>query len=409
MRVLLVLPRFPYPPERGDTLRSWATVSALGQKHEVWLACLNAVRPAPAQLERVRSRCAAVAVCVCPARTALRRGIIALLRGQSVTEGYFYDRRLELILRRWSRTVAFDALLTYSSAMGWVAEIIEARRRVLDLGDVDSAKWALYASRCGPPLGWLYGCEARRVAALEERVTRHHDLCLVVNERERAKLHRRLPELTTAVYPTTVARSELVAVADMRLPSQPVVGMLGSMFYPPNVRAVNWFGRYVWPAVRREVPQARWLIVGQRPHRQVRRWARTPGVTVTGYVANVRPRLLSMRVFVNAVDNDLGVQSKLIVAMAAGRPCVVTPACAAGLDVGDPPPFLVADTPAVFAEAVVRLLRDDAQARELARRARALVDERYCLEDQVARLEKWLAGPLVTAPRVRAQTEVIGA
>ena len=188
----------------------------------------------------------------------------------------------------------------------------------------------------------------------------------------------------------------------------PVVGMVGSMFYPPNVRAVNWFGRYVWPLVRAQVPRARWLIVGSRPVRSVRRWGRCPDVTVTGYVADVRPYLASMRVFVDAVDGDIGVQSKVIVALAAGRACVVTPDCAAGLDHGDPPPFLTAVSPAAFAEAVVRLLRDDAQAQALAARARAVAAAHYSTQSQMTRLENWLTGDAVRAEGLGVRADAAG-
>jgi sugar transferase (PEP-CTERM/EpsH1 system associated) len=405
----MLTPRFPYPPDRGDTVRSWGALEGLARGHEVWLACLDHRHPTPEHLEHVRQRCREVAVLV---RSELRRrcrGVLGLLTGASLTEGYFADRRVARTLRRWSQTVRFDALITYSSSIGplaldWLAAVSEgdAARRpgrlLLDMGDVDSVKWETYGRRRGaqswsfaPPwlLRWLYRLEARRVAELETRVAQAHDLCLLVNERERRKLARRVPNIRTGVLPTAVQMDEYTGGPG--LPSEPVVGMLGSMFYPPNVRAVNWFGRWVWPLVQREVPGARWLIVGSRPTRAVRRWQRCPGVTVTGYVPDVRPHLYSMRVFVNPVDGDLGVQSKLVVAMAAGRAAVVSPDAAAGICYDDPPPFLIARSAPAFADAVVRLLRDDAQARALGARARAVAAASYSAADQLQRIERWLS------------------
>jgi glycosyltransferase involved in cell wall biosynthesis len=183
------------------------------------------------------------------------------------------------------------------------------------------------------------------------------------------------------------------------LPQEPVVGMVGSMFYPPNVRAVHWFGRYVWPVVKGAIRAARWLILGRRPTRSVRRWGQLPGITVTGYVPDVRPFLNETRCIINAVDNDLGVQSKLVVAMAAGRPAVITPKAAGGLVYDDPPPFVVVGSPRPFAEAVIRVLRDDAFARALAGRARAVAEAHYGQEQVVRRLEHWLGAPAATPPR----------
>lgn len=391
MRILYLVPRLPYPPTRGDTLRSWGLLRGLSARHEIWLACVERTMPRAADLAVVRERCRDVAVFVRSGAGAVARGLGTLARGRSFTEGYFADPRLTALLRDWSGRVNFDAVLTFSSGLAPAAAVVDAPRRVLDLCDVDSAKWRTYAARRLPPQSWLYRWEAKRTAALEGRACAAHDLALLVNERERRKLTACLPGTDTAVLPTALDLTEYAAVPT-EPPADPVVGMVGSMFYPPNVRAVNWFGRQVWPRVRAAVPQARWLIVGSRPAAAVRRWGALPGVEVTGYVPDVRPHLAGMRVFADAVDGEIGVQSKLLVAMAAGRAAVVTPDAAAGIEHGDPPPFVVASGAEAFAAAVIRLLRDEAAARVLAQRARAAVAERYDLATHVRRLEA-LLGP----------------
>jgi glycosyltransferase involved in cell wall biosynthesis len=345
-------------------------------------------------------------VLVRPAWQAAWRGAAGALRGASLTEGYFADERLTQTVHHWSRKTPFDVVFVYSSGLAAAGLRARARRRVLDLCDVDSFKWALYARRSPSPLRGAYGLEARRVAALEARACPRYDLCLVVNERERRKLRRRAPGLAAQVLPTTIDMSALRGEMLAALPSEPVVGMVGSMFYPPNVRGVNWFGAHVWPRVKAAVPGARWLIVGARPAASVRRWARDPQVVVTGYVEDVRPYLAAMRVFVNPVDGDIGVQSKLLMAMGAGRACVVSPTSAAGVEHDDPPPFAIAGSPDLFAEAAVRLLRDDAAARALAARARNEAQRRYDLTACAALLESWLTPPADLHGRVVSSESV---
>jgi len=391
----MLTPRFPYPPERGDTLRSWGVLCALAARNEVWLAALDRRRPTAEHVAKVRALCRDVAVFTRWEGSALLRGGLALLTGHSLTSGYHGDPRLLATIRRWQDTVGFDVLWTYSSALAPAAATlagIAGLRRVLDLGDVDSAKWEAYAQRGLPPLRWLYHLEARRVARLEAEAVAAADICLLVNRRECDKLRRRLPDAPTGVLPTAIDVQQFAAPpgAELAPPRRPIVGMVGSMFYPPNVRAVNWFGRWVWPLVRRELPDAQWWIVGNRPVRAVRRWARQPGVLVTGYVSDVRPYLAQMRVFVNAVEGDIGVQSKLVVALASGRAAVVTPDVAAGIDYDDPPPFLIARSAPAFAEAVIRLLRDEPLARSLSGRARAAALARYGLAGQIELVERWL-------------------
>lgn len=407
MRILMLMPRFPYPPDRGDTVRSWAVLEGLARRHEIWLACVDQQAPAAGNLQRVRDICREVAVFVRSPFVSVVRGGRSWLAGRSFTAGYFEDRRFAMLVSEWSRAVRFDALWTYSSSIAPVAEGVTAARSVLDLCDVDSTKWSVYAARTAASVRGLLRSEARRVALLEQSAARRHDLTLVVNERERSKLARLTPGCSTATLPTTIASSDYAEL--VALPSAPVIGMVGSMFYPPNVRAVNWFGRHVWPRIRVAIPAARWRIVGAAPRRSVRRWARQPGISVTGHVEDVRPYLAGLRVFVNAVDGDIGLQSKVVVAMAAGRPTVVTPECAAGIAYDDPPPFLIAASPEQFAEAVVRLLRDDALARALAVRARATVRAGYETTEWIGRIERWLGAARCGAPSSRLVAGVRGA
>lgn len=397
MRILMITPRFPFPADRGDTVRTWAVLRGLAERHEIWLASVDRAPPRPEYLAHVRARCRDVAVFPRAPVLSLARGLLGMLLGDSLTAGYFHAARLDRTIRGWCDEIDFDALLTCSTAVAPAARIARARRRVLDMCDVDSAKWLNYAQRSTLPLRGVYRREARAVALLESRTARSHDVTLLANERERQKFAIRNSDVTAGVLPTVVDLDEFRTTTP--LPQEPVVGMVGSMFYPPNVRAVHWFGRYVWPVVKAAIPAARWLIVGRRPTRSVRRWGQLPGITVTGYVPDVRPFLNETRCIINAVDNDLGVQSKLVVAMAAGRPAVITPKAAGGLVYDDPPPFVVVGSPRPFAEAVIRVLRDDAFARALAGRARAVAEAHYGQEQVVRRLEHWLGAPAATPPR----------
>jgi sugar transferase (PEP-CTERM/EpsH1 system associated) len=409
MKILMLVHRFPYPPTRGDSLRSWGEVEFLASRHDLWLACVDRTSPSAADLDHVRRQCRDVAVVVRSEAACLARGGLSWLGGRSLTEGYFYDARLAQIVREWDRAVEFGAVLTFSPAMAPYAALVRAARRVLDMNDVESARWRLYAERSRPPLRWLYSLEGRRLARVEPAWVRGQDITLLVNECERAKLPPELRARASVVRTGLDVASYTVQPtenATLAVPHEPVIGFVGSVSYAPNVRAVEWFGTAVWPRIRRIVPEARWLIVGRQPVRRVRRWSQQPGVTVTGFVDDVRPYLARMRVFVCPAREQIGVQTKLIEALAAARPAVVTPAAAAGIDYDDPPPFLVAPSATEFAEAVVRLLRDDAQAQALAARARAVAEANYSAEEQWQKIECWLMGDEPHAARTLPQAAV---
>jgi len=386
----MLTPRFPYPPDRGDTVRSWYELEYLAKRHDVWLASLNEREPERADLNKVRDICRDVVVLTRPPWRSLLAGGLSLLGGKSLIEGYFTDKRFLDLIRQLARSIRFDALLAFTTVMGAASERVDARR-VLDMCDVDSGKFETYARRSRSPLRLIYSLEALRLRAAERRQVSSHDATLVVNRRERQKLlalmtPRRVEIVHTCVTPPPTSSP----VPAAPVPAAPVVGCVGSMFYPPNVRAVNWFGCRVWPQVKKRLPAARWLIVGARPTRSVRRWSRLPGVEVTGYVRDTRPYLDSIRVFINPVDGDIGVQSKLLGAMAAGKPAVVTPDTAAGIDYQQPPPFLIADSPQAFTDATLSLLTDDDLAADISVRALRTVEERYLPHTQLWRVEQAL-------------------
>lgn len=407
MKILILVHRFPYPPTRGDCLRSWGEVQFLGSRHDVWLACIDRKTPRPEDLDQARAVCRDVAVVTRGGAASLACGGMSLLHGRSLTEGYFWDERLAAILRQWDGAVGFDAVLTFSPAMAPYAALVRAPRRVLDMNDVESAKWRSYAQRGNRALRWLYAWEARRLPRMEAAAIGDHNVTLLVNALERDKLSPAQRECATVVR-TGLDLSHYGTLDDpgWELPTDPVIGMLGSMSYAPNVRAVNWFGRYVWPLIESACPAAQWLIVGSRPTRAVRRWGRARNVTVTGFVPDVRPWLRRMRVLACAPCEQIGVQTKLIEALAASRPTVITPAAAAGIEYDDPPPFIIAAAARQFAGSALHLFRDDAHARALARRARLLAEQYYDAHDQLRTIERWLTGDTIQSGNRQTPTHV---
>jgi len=409
MKILMLTHRFPYPPVRGDSLRSWGEVEYLARRHDLWLACVDRTAPAAKDVAHVREICRDVAIAVQGGLRSLLRGGLSWLSGRSLTEGYFHNAGLARIIRRWDAGVNFDAVLTFSSAMAPYAGLVGARRRVLDMNDVESEKWRSYADRSKPPLSWLYRLESRRLPRAESRWAQAHDVSLLVNECERKKLPPELVERAAVVRTgVDLGRYLLEPGVEPYVRDEPVIGFVGSVSYAPNVRGVQWFGRKVWPQIHSAIPSARWLIVGNRPRASVRRWDNEPGVTVTGFVPDVRPWLRAMRVFVCPMREQIGVQTKLIEAMAAGRPAVVTPEAAVGIDHTDPPPFVIARSANEFSEACIRVLRDEAHARALANRARAVAEANYGVADQLGFLERWLTGEAASQPGGETRAPVPG-
>jgi sugar transferase (PEP-CTERM/EpsH1 system associated) len=383
VRVLVAAHRVPWPPDKGDRLRSHAIVRRLARRHDVFLAAFADGADgdeARAAEEALRPLCAGLRVFP---RPGLVRGIRAAWSGRSVSEEVFSDPALDEWLDETSERVGFDAALAYSGQAAPSVLRLRARRRVVDLVDVDSAKWAARFAATRNP---VYGLEARRVRALEERCLREADAVVVVSERE-ADLLDGVPG-RVHVVPMGVDLAEFAC----RPPREPGaagerIGFVGAMDYAPNAEGALWFAREVLPIVRAARPGATLVAIGRSPPDALRR---TEGVEVVGRVDDVAPHLRACDVAVVPVRTSHGVQTKAVVAMALGVPQVVADAVVGGLGVVPGIHVLAATEPPEFAGAVLRLLDNPADRARLAAAARRFAEERFDAERNLAALEALL-------------------
>jgi len=406
MRLLFLIHRLPCPPDRGSKVRAAVELQHLARRHEVWCAGfldspgLTAVRES---LEQVRALCREVWAVPLRRSIAAARAMGRLVAGGTCTEGYFASRRLRRQVLRWSRQVRFDAVLAFSSSMAPLALQVAADRRVLDLDDLDSRKWAECAQRAGWPMSWVYRTEARRLGGREREWIAAFDASVLVNKREADLLadeamRRRVHVIEAGVPLANGAglcgpageNESGRRIAPAPLPEEPMVGFIGAMDYPPNVDAVCWFAEAIWPRVQQRRPDAKWLVVGRSPTRAVRKLDGVRGIRVTGTVPAVEPYLDRIRVSVAPLRLSRGVQIKVLVAMAAGRPCVVTPSVAEGLGARSGHELVTANSAACFAEAVVSLLDDRVRAEAIGRAGRRFVVHRVQSGRGLARLEELL-------------------
>jgi sugar transferase (PEP-CTERM/EpsH1 system associated) len=235
-------------------------------------------------------------------------------------------------------------------------------QRVLDMVDVDSAKWRAYAASKSWPASWLYRRESLRLFAYERRVTSEFAHTVLVSAAE-AELFRTLaPECAAKVshYENGVDAARFApehAFASPYPPGERVLVFTGAMDYWANVDAVVWFAREVMPEVARAVPAARFYIVGGRPTPAVRALAALPNVIVTGTVPEIRSYLAHAAAAVAPLRIARGVQNKVLEAMAMAKPVIATPAALEGIGCGPEFAALVADDPTALARIAVAVLQ----------------------------------------------------
>ena len=385
MDLLFLAHRAPWPPDRGDRIRSWHVLKHLARQHRIHLVAFvdEAAKMVPApELTAVTASCTLV-----HRRKSRGRALAeALVTGRAVSMTAFADPRFARAVAQAHAAHPIGATYAFS---GQMAQYLPAEAQpVMDLVDVDSAKFAQLSASSHGPLAWLYAREARLLGAVERDVATRADATLFVSEAE-AALFREAGGAGRILAVENGIDAGVFDPASFAPPSESLVVMTGQMDYAPNVEGAAWLVERVLPLLRETHPEAQVAIVGRAPVPAVKALAQRPGVIVTGEVADVRPWLARASVAAAPLQLARGIQNKVFEAMAMERPVVATSAAAEGIDHAGT--LRTADDPASFARALAQVLSDRQAAEALGRAARARVLERYEWSARLALLDTLFA------------------
>lgn len=359
--LLFLAHRIPFPPNKGDKIRSFNLLRHLSARYEIHLGAFVDDPDDWQYRDALAPYCTSIKLLPLHPRRAKLASLVGLLTGEALTLPYYRSRELA----RWADGLAASGTVTrglaFSSAM---AQFMPGglARRVLDMVDVDSDKWTQYAPTQRWPLSWVYAREARKLAAWEARVAQDFDATLLVSDAEAALLQQRAPAAQHKIgaFENGVDADYFSPARDYPNPYPPGVhGVVftGAMDYWPNIEAVSWFAERIFPAVREAVPAAQFTIVGSHPAEAVLALACQPGVVVSGGVPDVRPYLAHAACAVAPLRIARGVQNKVLEAMAMARPVVASAQAAEGIRAEAGRDFILAQGEAEFAHAVIAQLQ----------------------------------------------------
>jgi sugar transferase (PEP-CTERM/EpsH1 system associated) len=372
--ILFLCHRVPYPPDKGDRIRSYHILKLLASMGDVTVGYLSDGMES-SQTERwLEQNCKHV---VCEPVGRYKRWMHAaamMLRGRSATEGLFYSARFRRRIDRLLEEVDFDAVVCFSSS---VVQYVAGRglesRTIVDLVDVDSQKWLDYAERAPRPVSWLFGWEASRVRRIETDVSRAK--AVVVCTKPEAEIYRGFcPAENSAVIANGVD-FEYFAPANSDLRSDCV--FIGYLDYRANVTGLQWFCEHVWPRLRASNPHAIFQIVGRNAVPAVVDLGDIPGVEVVGAVDDIRPYLHGALIVIAPLLVARGVQNKVLEAMAAAKPVVGTPQALTGIDVRHGEHVFSAESPDEWVATMTALWSEPRRAREIGESARRFVEANH--------------------------------
>jgi glycosyltransferase involved in cell wall biosynthesis len=407
VRILFLTPQFPYPPHKGTTLRNYHLIGGLAARHEIDLLTFIESED---ELRRAT-----------PLSTFCRRmdGVAAPRRGLARRlADTFLSRWPDMGLRLWSPAFA-------SKLAAWLADTdydvvqvegIElaryalptrhspsATRHPLLVFDDHNCEYLLQQRTCETdikvPSRWAGAAYSfvqwRKLHAFESAICRAAYRVLAVSDADASALQRLAPGLTPTVipngidmasYPTSLPPPQ----SDGKRDGTDLV-FSGTMDFRPNVDAALWFTQEVLPLVRQEEADARFVVVGQKPHRRLDVLRGRTDVMLTGTVEDVRPYIRGAAIYVVPLRIGGGTRFKILEAAALSRAIVSTSLGCEGFPVENGRELVIADSPRQFADAVVALLRDSSRRAELGAAARTFV-QAYDWKNIIPRLEAVYGG-----------------
>lgn len=394
MKILYLVHRLPFPPNKGDKVRSYHLLRHLAARHEVHLGTFIDDPDDEQHLPRVRELCTSLHVARLTPRTAKLLSLRGLLSGEALSLPYYRDAGLQAWVDEMAARVGFDAVVVFSGVMAQYTGGLRNVKTLVDFVDVDSAKWRDYAPEHAWPMSWLYRREFSKLLGFEQRVAREAACSFFVTDNEVALFRElspgqafKLAALGNGVdaefFAPDVARASPFTATEL-----PLV-FTGAMDYWPNVDAVNWFVADMLPTLRQRFPALRFHIVGRSPAPAVQSLA-GEAVNVTGTVPDVRPYLQHAAAVVAPLRLARGIQNKVLEAMAMARPVVAAGSCVRAITQRAQAGLQPADDIAGYLERLGTLLADRVAADDAGRSARAFVLGAYSWEAHLAGLDHHL-------------------
>ena len=361
--LLFLAHRIPYPPNKGDKIRSFNLMKALSERFELHLGCFYDDPYDQQYIAELSNWCKSVCCLKLPKNIAILKGLTGFLSHKPITLPYYYHSRMAVWVSNIVQRYAVSNVLVYSSSMAQYidSEKLKKLNRVIDFVDIDSDKWRQYAEKSQGIKRWFYRREADLLQRYELSICERFNASLFVSEDEAnafrklvpARLHPRIYSLLNGVDTTYFSPNE-----DFSIPTLPehYLVFTGAMDYWANVDAVCWFCQAIWPKLQQQQPNLSFLIVGGNPHPKVRALARYPGVVVTGRVRDIRPYIARACFVVAPMLIARGIQNKVLEAMAMDKAMVCTAMAMEGINAPESEATVIADQPEQFIAACSRLL-----------------------------------------------------
>lgn len=338
--LLFLAHRIPYPPNKGDKIRSYHFFEHLAQDNRMFLGTF-VDDPADWQyVDKLKPLCGDSCFINLNPKLAKIKCARGLLTGQALSVPYYASQKMQAWVDKVIKENAIDKVFVFSSVMAQFVEHYGTRlTRVVDFVDVDSDKWRQYAEKKQGIAKWVYQRESRLLLQYEHKIAQNAKASTFVSPEE-ADLFKQLSGLEAGIgfiYNGVDAErfSPELTFDNPYQPDEKVIVFTGAMDYWANVDAVQWFAEEVFAKAALADSNVKFYIVGAKPTPDVQVLSKIPNVVVTGAVDDVRPFVAHAAWVAAPLRIARGIQNKVLEAMAMAKYIIATPAAMEGIAAGE--------------------------------------------------------------------------
>lgn len=387
MKILVALPRFPYPLEKGDKLRAYNQIKELSKNNEIYLFCVSHTKVLPEHVEQLRPYCQDI-FCVNSPKLANYKNIVRnYLHTKSLQIGYWDSRKARKAVKEFVRKVQPDVIYSQMvRTMPWISRL--PYPKVMDYQDALSMNTERRMDQTRGLWHYILHFEFKMLRSTEYNAFKIFDALTIISEPDSDAIPRpkngEIHIIPNGVDFEFFDRTKISSPAGAA-PKWDIV-FCGNMGYEPNVHAAQYLVKEVMPLVWKEVPGTTVLLAGANPKHGVSNLA-SDKVSVSGYVADIRECYAASSIFVAPMLTGSGLQNKLLEAMAMQLPCVTTSIANDSLGARDGSEVLIGDNAEAFAAHIVSLLRDADKRASLAQSGRQYALDHFSWETSCQQLE----------------------
>ncbi|MDD5008081.1 MAG: glycosyltransferase family 4 protein [Syntrophorhabdaceae bacterium] len=379
MNILIISQVFPYPPHSsGAKLKLYYLMKSLAERNKIYLVSFYEADSELEGIGEVGKYCEATY----PFRRSDRRDdsafpLIRKIFGRFPAESHSYldeamIRKIGEVIREHKIDMVHCELIYMAQYAEYIPEKVP---KIISINDVNWLLWKdMYEREKRPAEKIRNFVHYLRTRNFELKYYKKFDKCIVVSQRDRKELLPYMPDQDIAVIPNGVDRDLFVPSENRQDP--PGLVFTGVMSYRPNIDAMQYFCKDIFPIIKREAPGVKLYIVGMDPAPEVESMG-SDDIVVTGFVKDITEYATKASVYVAPLRMGSGIKNKVLEAMAMGLPIVASRSGIDAIDGTAGEDFLVADDPAGFAGAVVALLKDKGKRAELGKNARRTIENKY--------------------------------